>query len=298
MRGADMPLIFTRRKIENGKFTTKHAEEPGYFSFERPASNPRRWDAKRKSRQAWLSAIQSDAGTKDVLIHVHGFNSTQTGTLSRHQALHAGLKAKGYKGAVVSYDWPNRGRGTPGAYGTDLTKNAPAISRFLVEDAILPLLEMSWKPRVHLFAHSMGAFVIAHGFMQFGNSFGPGTGPWKINHILQASGDAHRDWYETGAGASLSLEEHSRRLTNFNTRDDAILSLSAGWNGGQKRVGLNGLPAHTSREHFNVDGTRTYRDTKPDFGGDNGKEALYSHRWWFESDWFFERAARTLEIGR
>jgi esterase/lipase superfamily enzyme len=293
-----MPLIFTRRKIVNGKFSKKHADKPGYYSFERPVANPRRWDAKSLTQSRWLSAIKADASTKDVLIHVHGFNSSQAGTLSRHRAIEGGLRAQGYKGAVVSYDWPNRAKGTPGAYEYDLTKNAPAISRYLVEDAILPLLNMSWKPRVHLFAHSMGAFVVAHGFMQFGNSFGPGTGPWKVNHIIQASGDAHRDWYETGAGASMSLEVHSRRLTNFNTRDDGVLTLSVAWNRFQKRVGLNGLPAQTSREHFNVDGTRNYRDTKPDFGGDNGKELLYSHRWWFESDWFFKRAARTLEIGR
>ncbi len=290
-----MPLIFSRRAITpSGKFSTRPDDKTTYYEF---TKSGRRWQAAPMSKTRWLSGVRAEGTTKDVLIHVHGFNTTQPTMLKRHQQIEAGLRAKGYKGAVVSYDWPNRGKGTPAAYQGDLTDRAPVISRFLVEDAILPFLSMDWNPRVHLFAHSMGAFVITDGFSQFGDSFGPGTAPWKVNHILMASGDAHRNIFAKGAGASLSLERHSRRLTNFNSRDDAILTLAVVWNNLRKRVGQSGLPSSHSHEHFNVDGTRKYRDTKPDFDDNNMAEMLYSHRWWFESEWFYKRAADTLKIG-
>ncbi|MEM9432341.1 MAG: alpha/beta fold hydrolase [Pseudomonadota bacterium] len=291
-----MALVFSRRALTpGGKFSTQpDFDQTHYYDFSKSGN---RWTPVRQSKSRWLAAVKDTAVTKDVLIHVHGFNTTVPTMLKRHTKIEAGLKDKGFKGVVVSYDWPNRGKGTPAAYGADLKDRAPVISRFLVKDGILELLGMSWRPRVHLVAHSMGALVITDGFSQFGDSFGPGAAPWKVGHIIMASGDAHRSIFEKGAGASMSLERHSRRLTNFNSRADDVLALATLWNKAQPRVGRSGLPSSVSHEHKNVDATQRYKDMRPDFGGDNSKELLYSHRWWFDSPWFYKRMAETLKIG-
>ena len=45
----------------------------------------------------------------NVLIHVHGFNIDTSEMLERHRKLRRGLRAQGYDGAVVSFDWPSEG---------------------------------------------------------------------------------------------------------------------------------------------------------------------------------------------
>lgn len=283
-----MPLFFSRRALNRAKnkFSNNPSSLTRYVSVEGTRPKGGKWSASLMDRDDWLAAVQAEASSDDVLIYVHGYNTKQKDMLERHLMIEAGLRAQGYRGAVVSYDWPSNGRTS--AYPSDL-KDAETVSEYLVEDGILPLLEMAWRPKVHLIAHSMGAFMILDGFSGFGDTNGPGDEPWKVDQILLVSGDAHKRAYEKGTPASLVLRHHSNRLTNYFSTRDEILSLAFIYHG-RERVGLSGMPDLVFPEHIDLYCTEQYLKYKPT----TGDEALNSHRWWFENEGFFEDVALTL----
>ncbi len=287
-----MTLFFSRRALDtkNNRFSKNISKLTRYVSITGKTPGGK-WSAQLLDKDEWVAAVRAEATSDDVLIYIHGFNTKQKDMLDRHELIETGLRDHGFRGSVVAYDWPSEGRAGLGPYRRDLRK-AEKVGRFLVADGILALLESSWRPRVHLIGHSMGAFMTLDGFSKFGDTNGPGSGPWKVDQILFASGDAHRRDFEKGTAGSLVLKHHSKRLTNYYSNDDAILTLAVTYHG-KARVGQQGMPDLVFSEHLDLYSTEQYRRHKPPFN-DNGEEALFSHRWWFENDGFFQDAALTL----
>ncbi len=66
------------------------------------------------TRTAYFSAVQDEAGATEfdkgnIVFFVHGFNTDQWDMLERHRKIRGGLKAHGFRGCVVSFDWPSDG---------------------------------------------------------------------------------------------------------------------------------------------------------------------------------------------
>ncbi len=59
--------------------------------------------------QAWVKAIIAEASavTDDILVFIHGYNNSQGEVKDRHDKLKGGLRNLGFKGVVVSFDWPS-----------------------------------------------------------------------------------------------------------------------------------------------------------------------------------------------
>ncbi|TDT75402.1 alpha/beta hydrolase family protein DUF900 [Litoreibacter halocynthiae] len=288
-----MTLFFSRRALntKTNTFTNNMSSLTRYVSVQgqRPDG---KWSSHLLDRDAFVAAARAEPQSDDVLIYVHGFNTKQRDMLARHKLIEDGLRGQGYSGAVISFDWPSRGKTS--AYGRDL-RMAGKVGKYLVEGGILPMLESTWKPRVHLMCHSMGAFITLDGFARFGDTNGPGTGAWKVDQILLASGDAHRRDFEKGTAGALVLRHHAKRLTNYYSNDDEVLTLAVAYHG-KPRVGLSGMPDLVFGEHIDVYATERYRHIKPGFPN-NTAEQLYSHRWWFEDTRFFEDASLTIAGG-
>ncbi|WP_211264802.1 alpha/beta fold hydrolase [Litoreibacter arenae] len=288
-----MTLFFSRRALntKTNTFTNNMSSLTRYVSVQgqRPDG---KWSSHLLDRDAFVAATQAEAQSDDVLIYVHGFNTRQRDMLARHKLIEDGLRAEGYRGAVISFDWPSRGKST--SYARDL-RMAGKVGKYLVEGGVLPLLDSTWKPRVHLICHSMGAFITLDGFARFGDSSGPGSGAWKVDEILFAAGDAHRRDFEKGAAGALVLRHHSKRLTNYYSNDDEVLTLAFAYHG-KPRVGLSGMPDLVFAEHVDLYATERYRHIKPTFPDDTEAQ-LFSHRWWFEDARFLKDAALTLAGG-
>ena len=226
-----------------------------------------------------------DAASNDVLIYVHGFNTSQAGNLKRLSKIEKGLKTQGYEGAVVGFDWPSTG--IPTDYDGDLGR-AKKTARYLVSDVILPLLSRAERPRVHLLAHSMGGYAILKGLQDFGDSHGPGG--WTLDQIAFVSADVHQPSMERGAWGALVAKHRSKRLTNYYNGEDGVLKLSKVINGTRKRVGRSGLPTPSFDSHTDVSCTDQYNNDRSSLP----KIDYLSHRWWFESPAFFKDFALTL----
>lgn len=286
-----MTLFFSRRSYNASKkqFTNNAAELTRYVSIAGTQPGSGGWRGHMLQRAEWLRQVRAQAQTPDVLIYVHGFNTRQSDMLARAVKIEAGLRAHGYGGAVVSYDWPSDGSVL--RYDQDKL-DAKKTAPFLATDGIWPLLAMSPRPRVHLLAHSMGGYLMLRGFAPFGDSDGPGAGGWTLDQIMFASADVHRNTLQRGAANALLMSHRSKRFTNYYSADDGVLKLSSKIvHGTRKRVGRSGIPQRIASDHVDVSCTAQYRrDAKP---VDSGR--AYSHRWWFDNDGFYEDMALTIK---
>src|SRR5262249_30210721 len=138
--------IICVRDVSKGQFiaepgTTRYLELPE-DSWDKTPENPL-LPTQAISRMEWFRKVMAEAmvGTNpqdqtefgDVLVFIHGCNSSQQIVLQRHRMLKANLRSLGYTGAVVSFDWPS----------SDQTLNyledrsdAKATALALVDDAI------------------------------------------------------------------------------------------------------------------------------------------------------------------
>ncbi|WP_412551022.1 alpha/beta hydrolase [Shimia sp. MIT910701] len=281
-----MALFFSRRtyNAQKKKFTDNPAALTRYVSIteERGNGAVRKGDILPKAD--WLKLVQQAGGTKDILIYVHGFNTSQKDMLDRLGKIETGVKAHGFQGAVIAYDWPSDG--TVLAYNADRS-DAKKTAPHLVEDGILPLLALTPRPKIHLIAHSMGGLVVLRGFSDFGDS----VGHWGIDQVMFCSADIDATWLEKGAWGGLVLDERSKRFTNYYSGRDRVLALAGGLiNGGRERAGHVGMPSPVTKGHWEIYCNEQYKKHVPDAQ----QTMVYSHRWWFDNDGFYKDLALTM----
>ncbi|WP_280150888.1 alpha/beta hydrolase [Piscinibacter sp. XHJ-5] len=104
-------------------------------------------DAFTRDVRRFLAGL--DPADRNVLVYIHGFNTTFDDAARRAAQLGFDLKVPGI---TVLYSWPSRG--TVGAYLSDLSAieaSEEHIASFLVQ-----VTAMADRGKVHLIAHSMG----------------------------------------------------------------------------------------------------------------------------------------------
>lgn len=247
--------------------TVRHLAVPENAGLHRPVH--------QLGLKAWLAQVTVVAETArnpvsgnpegDVLFFVHGYNMNVQDVLRRHRLLCKGLEVQGYKGAVVSFDWPSGNQAA--AYLLDREK-ADRSAYKLVAGAIEPFVRYNDPVRcdisVHVLAHSMGAYVVREAFDKADDAAVPSAKNWSIAQMMLCAADVSSD--SLGASdSSRSLYLHAVRLTNYFNRHDAVLSVS-----GAKRIGISpragriGLPETAPSKAVDIDCSDYYdahRDT-------------------------------------
>ena len=255
-----MDYIFCARNIRGGAFgddpgATRYLEVPAAALIPNPGHGITRRD--------WFDRVTAEAEVQtnpvsgkpvgDVLIYIHGFNTSQAVVLERHRAIRKGLEGHGFKGVVVSFDWP----------AADFALNylddridAKLTAIRLVTDGIAPLsriIQQGCEISVHVLAHSMGAYVLREAMDDADDRRRVAATSWSVSQIMICSGDISADSMGT-AKSSDSLYRHCVRLTNYSNPYDAVLSISnAKRVGVSPRVGRIGLPDSAPAKAVNVD---------------------------------------------
>lgn len=281
-----MDYIFTARNISGGAFgsnpgATKFLEVPPSAGVHKPAMAIARTDWIRKV--IGIAKTGTDPQGRplgDVLVYVHGFNTEQALVLKRHRLIRKGLEGLGYKGAVISFDWPCADSALN--YLEDRT-DAKLTALRLVTDGITPFCRIQQQDcaiSTHVLAHSMGAFVLREAFDDADDRPGLVMTGWSLAQVMLIAADVSVDSMGPSAVSS-SLYRHCTRLTNYSNPFDAVLSIS-----GAKRVGVSprvgriGLPATAPAKAVNVDVGIYYDERREDFAG---KEANTDHSFYFHS---------------
>ena len=127
--------------------------------------------------------------TGDILVFIHGYNNDQQVVLERHRQLKKDLKASGYKGAVISFDWPSASSTLN--YLEDRS-DAKKTALKLVDDCIKLFTITQQKGcelNVHLLAHSTGAYVIREAFDDADDRKSIASTNWSVSQIAFIGAD-------------------------------------------------------------------------------------------------------------
>jgi esterase/lipase superfamily enzyme len=280
-----MDYIFVARNISKGEFgsepaKSKFLEVPPTAKVHTPKMEILRADWVKKVVAIGETARNAQNRPEgDVLIYIHGFNSEQKFVLQRHRLIRKGLEALGYKGAVVSFDWPCANSALN--YLEDRT-DAKQTALQLVTDGISSFahtIQQDCEISTHVLAHSMGAFVLREAFDDADDRRGLVNTGWSLSQVMLIGADVSAS--SMGASeVSASLYRHCVRLTNYSNPYDAVLSISnAKRVGVSPRVGRIGLPDSAPSKAVNVDVGQYYDEHRAEFEGIvvNSDHSFYYH---------------------
>lgn len=253
-------FVMCARTVEKNSFVA----EPGPTLFLQVPSNelpsPKHavarkdvWVKRLRKESIWGKDVRTKADRGDILIFIHGYNNSQDIVMQRHRQLKADLAAAGWKGCVVSFDWPS----------DDMTLNyledrhdAKQTALQLVTDGIA-LLSQEQGPdctiNVHLLGHSTGAYVIREAFDDADDA-SLANNSWLVSQIALIGGDVSAGSLSADNSSSESLYRHCTRLTNYSNRHDSVLKLSNAKRVGMApRVGRVGLPGDAPGNAVDID---------------------------------------------
>lgn len=292
--------VITTRQLQGNAFSNN----AGPVRFIKVPRTMKAYDARHVIAKAgtWVSEVQgladgdlnpnSISPTGDVLVFVHGYNNDIPTILERMRQLRTDLCAEGWRGEIVSFDWPS-GNTTLG-YIEDRTKAAKVASQLV--DPCIRLLMVNQKvgctTNVHVLGHSTGAYVIMEAFAQAEKQGDLFKNDWRIGQVTFIAGDVSRDSLGLGVEWSRPMYKRIMRLTNYSNGFDAVLAVSnAKRLGVEPRAGRVGLPDPTDQKAINLDCSDYFQTLKPTGPAD----ISWTHSWYFGNRVFTRDLAMTLE---
>lgn len=258
------------------------------------------WYKAVRQASVWNNENGEERG--DVLFIVHGYNMSETEVMGRHRRLRDDLVAEGFKGVVVSFDWPSDDKAL--AYLPDRHR-AKETALQLVSDGITYLSGKQTPTcaiNVHLLGHSTGAYVIREAFDDADDTALP-NGGWGVSQIVFAAGDVSSGSMSGDDGGAESIYRHCTRLTNYFSNHDEALDLSNVKRLGiAPRVGRIGLPDDAPQKGVNIDCSGYYEQLTSDSAmtaedEPHGFMGIESHSWYFGNRIFTKDIFSTL-IGK
>lgn len=211
------------------------------------------WLQQLLAEAIWSTDERTGAERGDILVYVHGYNNSAAEVIKRHRRLKADLTSIGWKGVLVSFDWPSDNK-TVG-YLED-RHDAKRSAMQLVTD-LIALLAAKQTPdcavNTHIIAHSMGAYVVREAFDDADDAKLENN-CWMISQLCLIAADVSAASLSDGHASSASLYRHCSRLTNYFSFADSVLKLS-----NVKRVGVApragrvGLPELAPQRAVDID---------------------------------------------
>ncbi|MBS0570600.1 MAG: alpha/beta hydrolase [Proteobacteria bacterium] len=287
-------FVMSARAVKNGAFAVAVAKTARFLEVPEDA-NPSPDQA--VGRNAWFDAVQAAASWTnakgedrgDVLFIVHGYNESEADVMNRHRQIRSGLAQVGFKGAVVSFDWPCGINALAYVFDRARARDSAAM---LVNDGIRQLSARQTPHcaiNIHVLGHSTGAYVIREAFDRADDTQ-LAQQSWTVSQILFAAGDISSASMSGGNPTSAGLFNHCVRLTNYWNSHDIVLDISNVKRIGiAPRVGRVGLPDNAPAASVDVDCSSYYAqiDSHP-------LPDVASHSWYFGDAVFAQDLFETI----
>lgn len=234
---------------------------------------------------------------RDIVFFVHGYDTSPEESLKRQRLAELKLNEHGFRCMVIGFDWPSNEKTLD--YLSD-RGDALDTAPVLVRDGIIPFTIFSSKDcpvKVHVMAHSMGAFVVREAFRRIDKLRDSDlANDWRVGQIALFAADISSSCFAADNADMLPVFNHCGRLTNYYSGFDLALAASNIKNIDlSSRVGRVGMPVDTPVPNKAVDvdcGPRYQAIPEPKLkilvGG------FPSHSWYLEDEIWYEDLAQTL----
>ena len=255
----DSTYVICTRRIREGGFES----EPGPVRYLRVPNDREPRPDDKIPQGVWFREVRDRADgaadnridpAGDVLVFIHGYNNDQAIVMKRHRRLQADLWAEGFRGLVVSFDWPSASSTLN--YLEDRWDAAKTAIE-LVTGCARPLAkrqDAGCQTNVHLLGHSTGAYVIREAFYHARKNGKLHRGGWKVSQIAFVGGDIASGSLAASDSVSAAMFARSLRITNYSNCYDKVLKVSnAKRLGLRPRAGRVGAPADAHPSVVNVD---------------------------------------------
>ena len=277
--------------------------EPGQTNFLKVPPQAKYISIKHviNQKSEWINNVIKDAiiaqdlhgrDYGDILIYIHGYNNSQETVLKKHKELRKSLEKIGYKGALVSFDWPSDNSAFN--YIEDRS-DAKYTALRLVDDCLKAFAHLQsdiCQINLHILAHSTGAYLLREAFDDADDRRSISAMNWTVSQIMIIAGDISANSMSDLQSVSDSLYRHCMRLTNYFNPYDRILKLSNVKRLGMApRIGRVGLPEDAPSHAHNVNCGKYY-DTYQNILQSLGEK---SHSWYIGSETFIKDLLYTIE---
>jgi esterase/lipase superfamily enzyme len=301
---AGIDYVITARAIRNGAFvadvgSVRYLRVPADVTMPTPQMGA----ANQSDINKWVEEVRTLADgapnpnsisvAGDVLIFVHGYNNDLPIILQRQRQLAKDLNSEGWKGVVISFDWPSDNNTL--AYLEDRSRAAD-VALQLVKKCIRVLAagqKSGCVTNVHLLGHSTGAYVLMEAFAQAEKDGDLFKSDWRVSQAAFIAGDVSSSSLSTADSWSAPMFRRILRLTNYSNPYDSVLAASnAKRLGVAPRAGRVGLPSDANSKAVNVDCGDyflTLDPTKSTYFGD------FTHSWHIGNRAFARDLAMTIE---
>ena len=291
-----MSYIMCVRNIRQNAF----GNEPGATHFLDVPGNATPAPSHRIRKGDWIKGVQeaSKTGmsdgvpTGDILFYVHGFNNSPKDVHTRHRKLEKGLKKQGFKGVVVSFDWPSAN--TAINYLEDRHDAKQTMLRLVTEGLVTfsRLQRPDCRINLHVLAHSMGCYVVREAFDDADDVAAAAQKSWTVSQVIFVAGDISSRSLRDGASKSSSLYRHCVRFTNYyNPFDDVLTLANVKRIGVAPRAGRIGLPNRVPDSAVDIYCGQLYQsDVDPAL-----QSPRTAHTWYFDSDPFMRDVFFTIQ---
>jgi len=263
--------VLCTRKVQGGKFIAEPGPAKHLIVPEDELPKPEHeiaakdWFRKLRKAATWGKDSRDPQRARgDLLVFVHGYNNDQRVVMARHKRLNTDLAAAGFKGEVMSFDWPSANMALN--YLED-RHDAKQTAMQLVTAGIQALSEQQAPDcaiNVHLLGHSTGAYVIREAFDDADDAKLPNSS-WMVSQVAFIGADISSGSLRADSDSSASLYRHCVRLTNYSNQYDSVLKLSNVKRAGMApRAGRVGLPAEAPGKAVDVDCTEYFGRLRED----------------------------------
>lgn len=300
----NVDYVITARRIKDNQFD----DEPGpvrYLRVPRQAEIPTPAHQTRGTgdKNRWISEVRdladgvvnpnSISPKGDVLIFLHGYNNDLKIIMQRQRQLAADLKAEGWKGVVIGFDWPSDNQTLN--YHEDRSDGAEVALR-LVSDGIKLLAagqDAGCETNIHLIGHSTGGFVIMEAFAQAEKDGDLYKSSWRVGQVVFIGADVSARSLSADSQWAKPMFYRIMRLTNYSNPFDSVLAVSnAKRLGVAPRVGRVGLRDDAHDKAVDVDCGDYFKTLDPDKSTYFG---TFNHSWHIGNRVFARDLAMTLE---
>lgn len=199
------------------------AESPSMWMSEDPAEHVVLQKVMPQKRENFFTSLRRQE-KQEVLVFIHGFNSTFEDSVRRTAQIAFDLN---FKGQAVTYSWPSKGDISPPGYVHD--KDIIGASVNHLRDFLLDIVNESGASAVHIIAHSMGnvALIKALSLITSQSQNNP-----LFGEVMLIAPDMNVDEFKNAV-----FRQVAKRVTLYASSKDMALMISKEINGGLRRAG-------------------------------------------------------------